>query len=114
MKYVIIGADGYVRRSGACQDEVVNRITLGPGEQLLRNVSTPISHHTRKVRYANGQFLDDGPVIQSTYITDRKGAYPPVGDQLDMLWHAMNRGELTKVEPFYSQLKAVKDKYPKR
>jgi len=47
------------------------------------------------------------------YSERRASEYPSIGSQLDWLWHAMNKGELTKVEPFYSSIKAVKDKYPK-
>lgn len=43
----------------------------------------------------------------------RAKEYPALGDQLDMLWHAMNQEQLPRVEPFYSAIKAVKDKYPK-
>lgn len=39
--------------------------------------------------------------------------YPAVEDQLDMLWHAMDDGTLTKVDAFYDANKTVKDKYPK-
>ena len=39
--------------------------------------------------------------------------YPSVEDQLDMLWHAMDDGTLTKVDTFYDANKTVKDKYPK-
>jgi hypothetical protein len=39
--------------------------------------------------------------------------YPRVEDQLDMLWHAMDDGTLTKVDAFYDANKVVKDKYPK-
>lgn len=49
----------------------------------------------------------------SPYFMRRRLAYPPVSDQLDMLWHAMNNGDLPKVEPMYSRIKAVKDAYPK-
>lgn len=52
-------------------------------------------------------------VHKSDYKDLRAKAYPPLGDQLDMLWHAMDKGELPKVEPFYSELKAVKEKYYK-
>ena len=31
----------------------------------------------------------------------------------DMLWHAMDDGLIPKIEPLYSEIKAVKDKYPK-
>ena len=39
--------------------------------------------------------------------------YPRIEEQLDMLWHAMDDGTLTKVDAFYDANKAVKDKYPK-
>ena len=43
----------------------------------------------------------------------RKQDYPPVGDQLDMLWHAMDNGTLTKVPEFYNAIKEVKNRHPK-
>ena len=39
--------------------------------------------------------------------------YPRIEEQLDMLWHAMDDGTLTKVDAFYDANKAIKDKYPK-
>lgn len=47
------------------------------------------------------------------YSKMRREAYPSYADQLDALWHAMNNGETPKLEPFYSMIKEVKDKYPK-
>ncbi len=47
------------------------------------------------------------------YQRKRVAEYPAVEDQLDMLWHAMDQGTLTKVDAFYDINKAVKDKYPK-
>lgn len=47
------------------------------------------------------------------YVYQRKSSYPALGDQMDALWHAMNNGVLPKVEPFYSDVKAVKEQYPK-
>lgn len=43
----------------------------------------------------------------------RQAAYPSMGDQLDMLWHAMNSGQIPRVEPFYSEIKTVKDTFLK-
>lgn len=43
----------------------------------------------------------------------RRLAYPPVGDQLDCLWKAMRDGALPKVEPFFSDIAAVKAAHPK-
>ena len=51
------------------------------------------------------------------YARDRVTEYPSTGDQLDMLWHAIDTGDWTaakvKLTSFYTELKAVKDKYPK-
>ena len=47
------------------------------------------------------------------YDRRRRKEYPSVGDQLDMIWHAMDRGEAEKIEPFYSSIKSVKDAHPK-
>ena len=52
---------------------------------------------------------------QSNYAEQRRYAYPPVGDQLDMLWHTIDKDEKLqgKYFDFYQTLKTVKIKYPK-
>ena len=60
------------------------------------------------------QVLLDGDAQGRTeidYKSQRCSNYPSMGDQLDMLWHAMDSGELTKVEPFYTEIRDVKLKY---
>lgn len=47
------------------------------------------------------------------YTSMRALEYPSIGQQLDWLWHAMHTGDMPAIEPFYSSIKAVKDKYPK-
>ena len=51
------------------------------------------------------------------YARNRKAEYPEIGDQLDMLWHAIDTGDWTaakvKTTEFYTALKAVKDANPK-
>ena len=42
------------------------------------------------------------------YQRDRAEAYPSIGDQLDMIYHAGQGGD-----EFQKTIKAVKDKYPK-
>jgi len=49
----------------------------------------------------------------SDYSKKRAEAYPDVTEQLDMLWHAMNSGQAEKIEPFYSSIASVKQKFPK-
>ena len=43
----------------------------------------------------------------------RAKEYPTIKDQLDMLWHAIDEGNLDKTSDFYLRLKKVKDEYPK-
>lgn len=47
--------------------------------------------------------------------SERMLAYPPLGDQLDMLWHAIDSNETLKAQfaEFYNAIKAVKDEMPK-
>lgn len=47
------------------------------------------------------------------YMRERAEHYPSVGDQLDALWHAMDSGQTPKIEPFYSDILAVKVQFPK-
>ena len=53
----------------------------------------------------------------NAYARTRADAYPSIGDQLDMLWHAVDTGDWTaakvKTTEFYTALKAVKDANPK-
>ena len=48
---------------------------------------------------------------------DRKIAYPPIAEQLDLLWHAIEDGNFTNAKmkntDFYTKLKEVKDDNPK-
>ena len=49
------------------------------------------------------------------YIAKRKAAYPPIGDQLDHLWHSIDKNPDLKTQyfDFYEAIKAVKVKYGK-
>jgi len=46
---------------------------------------------------------------------NRRNGYPAIGDQLDMLFHAIDGDETLKTQfaDFHTALKAVKDQYPK-
>jgi hypothetical protein len=44
----------------------------------------------------------------------RKKAYPSVEEQLDMLWRAMDTGEVQKALEFYNAIKKIKDAVPKK
>ncbi len=42
----------------------------------------------------------------------RRNAYPSVQAQLDMLWHGMNEDPSKRIEPFYSNILAIKAQFP--
>ena len=52
---------------------------------------------------------------QSNYAEQRRNAYPAIGDQLDMLWHTIDKDILLQKRyfDFYQTIKQVKVKYPK-
>jgi len=51
----------------------------------------------------------------NTILNNRRTEYPPIGDQLDMLWHSIDENAELKQKyfAFYEAIKAVKAKYPK-
>jgi hypothetical protein len=51
--------------------------------------------------------------ILNDMIGRRRATYPSIEDQLDMLWHGMNEDPSKRIEPFYSNIKTIKDTYPK-
>jgi len=50
-------------------------------------------------------------LLDTQYQRDRQ--YPDIGDQLDMLWHAIDAGSLDSSCDFYTTIKQVKDDNPK-
>jgi hypothetical protein len=61
----------------------------------------------------------DAEAVANKYKTDRtingSTTYPAIGDQLDLLWHAIDADSDLKVKfsAFYNSIKAVKDANPK-
>ena len=54
-------------------------------------------------------------IAELQVIENRRSGYPAIGDQLDMLFHAIDEDETLKTQfaDFHTALKAVKDQYPK-
>lgn len=77
------------------------------------NLTSPYLRVDVTVAMVDGKCVKTVTSIAS-YVAERQLEYPPIGDQLDGFWHAMDTNLLPRVEPFYSQVKAVKNKYPKQ
>ena len=78
---------------------------------IWENGTTPISKADIKAKMAE---MANEPE-QSQYAQQRRNAYPAIGDQLDMLWHSIDKDPQLKSKyfDFYEAIKAVKVKYPK-
>ena len=79
-------------------------------------------HDSNPTNISNADILTKQAELQTAfdakaYSRARAVAYPSIGDQLDMLWHAVDTGDWTaakvKTTEFYTALKAVKDANPK-
>ena len=73
------------------------------------NGTTPISKADIEAKMVEVQAEYDA----NKYQRDR--IYPSIGDQLDMLWHSIDKNPSLKSEyfEFYEAIKAVKVKHPK-
>jgi hypothetical protein len=71
---------------------------------------------TKQTRPTDAEITAEVNRLQTEYDTkeyQRLRNYPKIGDQLDMLWHAIDNGTLNKTSDFYTAIKAVKDAHPK-
>lgn len=94
-----------------------------PGKHYVRNGAVvwmgdaPDGYHT--FNYGTGVWEDtrDNLTMAADRLAavhaERRAAYPGITEQLDMLWHAMDDGTMPRIEPMYSQIKAVKTAIPK-
>ena len=83
-------------------DNDINKITW-------HNGTTPIPKADIEAKMVELQAEYDA----NQYQRDR--VYPSIGDQLDMLWHSIDKNPSLKSEyfEFYEAIKAVKVKHPK-
>jgi len=80
---------------------------------LKDNFTNDGSEDAERVIYILERIIEQHPIVYADWERWRKEEYPNIGDQLDMLWHAMDSGALPKVDSFYNSIKDIKDKYPK-
>jgi len=87
---------------------------------LINGIEIPMTAEEISTRQAEeAQVLKEksqnSNIEQAPYITQRRNAYPEIGDQLDMLWHSIDQNPKLKSEyfEFYEAIKAVKVKHPK-
>ena len=100
-------------------DQLVNALNklVPDAEYTVRGEK--IEWHDKKINQpsqseletAMAEAIEDAKKLE--YRHSRYKEYPQIGEQLDMLFHAIDAGALNKTSAFYTTLKAVKEKYPK-
>lgn len=110
--YTIYDNTGRILQSGYGEQSTFSSLlSLFPNAEIIEQSSDPrfdtVDTITKTVK--------PNTKIPETldYKQARIQTYPAIREQLDMLWHAMNNGDMPKSEPFYSTLKDIKDAFPK-
>lgn len=51
--------------------------------------------------------------MKNFYKEQRTKEYPSIQEQLDMIWDAMENGDIAPIKAFLEHIKPVRDKFPK-
>tara|TARA_Y100001937_G_scaffold63303_1_gene86842 strand:+ start:1465 stop:1797 length:333 start_codon:yes stop_codon:yes gene_type:complete len=92
-------------------------VVIDDGVGVLDKNGDSISLDQSKINSARATLNAEAAAIkyQTDRTTDGSTTYSPVGDQLDLLWHAIDADAdlKSKFSAFYNSIKAVKDANPK-
>jgi len=86
-------------------------VQMSPLELVEKTVIDPKLRGDEQ--WVDGSWVRAGSTVDDSYKRRRRSEYPPIGDQLDMLWQAMDEGVLPKVSRFYDLIHEVKIRNPK-
>lgn len=81
--------------------------------KLYREWVAKANKEHKRLACVDDHYFLETPSFTIDYKIQRKAHYPQIGDQLDMLWHAIDTDTLNKDSDFYKEIKKVKDAYPK-
>ena len=94
-----------------------NAVTIDDGTGAFDEDGNSITLDQSKIDSARATLDAEAAAIkyQTDRTTDGSTTYSPVGDQLDLLWHAIDADAdlKSKFSAFYNSIKAVKDANPK-
>lgn len=105
MKFALYNSEGVISFPGECTDgyehlQSVDGLSVYIGE----------AYEYDSINMETGELV---PGIKPPPQHWELRNYPPVEQQLDALWHAMNEGEIPKATVFYEGIKAIKDAHPR-
>ena len=92
--------------------------TLKPDAEFVMINDTTIDWHSKDITQpTEDEITAEVARLQAIedYAEPRRSNYPYFGEQLDMIWHAIDADTelITKFATFYNAIKEIKDKYPK-
>ena len=105
MKFALYTPDGTITSTGACPNGTEHMQVL-PGTALYLGAAEQYD----TIDIATGQLVH-GIAPPKPYSELRR--YPRIEDQLDAIWHAMDRGDLPSDNAYYRMIKAIKVAHPK-
>lgn len=111
INYVIADAENLVVGMGFADS--LAAVTVPGGCRAVEVDALPAPSEKKQLLAGRTVVTGAQPRFDPPVETRRMLAYPPIGEQLDALWHAMDDGRLPKVAEFYNPIKAVKDRFPK-
>lgn len=115
MDYIIYNASGEILQVGNVPEEAFH-LQAQEGQFILQGSADPekdsIDVNTKTI------IKDGKPIVTPVtppvgYAAARRAMYPNPAEQLDLLWHAMDTGQIPKAQPFFDIIKSVKDSNPK-
>jgi hypothetical protein len=111
MRYLKVDSADTVVGLGACPDELYDELVRPDGIRFIAfNQAFPDMAYEWK--WQNETLVQQGLRIVLDYSAKRRADYPPIGEQLDALWHAMDTGTLPKVPEFFNPIDTVKRRHP--
>jgi len=112
VKFIVHDALGNILRKGTCPDDM-RALQAQEGETAIEDIWDGTNDCIHRIIDGQRVEFTPEPPPPLPIRTQRAAAYPPIGDQLDTLWRAMDEGVLPMVPAFYDPIKAVKDALPK-
>jgi len=94
-------------------DDAYENIISWTGNQTKIPTKEEVAAEVTRLNTLVYQIKRSGEYTFDPDYNPKDGTYPEVGEQLDLLFHDIENGTLTKEGLFYKSLEAVKTKYPK-
>ena len=106
MKFALYTADGAIVALGECPDGMeAEQARIRPGTAVWIGAA---EMHDRIDVATRTLIKGEPPAL--TYRQKRR--YPPIAEQLDALWRAMDAGEIPMAKEFHQMIKETKEAHP--